>query len=459
MQLTLIQMAGLILTLVAVTIVGVSAVRKVKNAEDFTVGGRASGSTLVAGTIVGTIIGGAATVGTAQLAFTVGLSAWWFSLGAGIALFLMAAFYAKPLRASGLQTIPQFLAAHFGPIAAPLTCLSASFGMFFSLVANVLSAVPLVTAMLGFTPLLSTGMVFLLILAYVLFGGVWATGRVGVLKTVLIYFMLIAVFVATYDHMGGITGFTAAFEPFPWFSLFGRGVGTDLAAGLSLVVGTLTTQTYVQAVFGASDVKAARRGAMIAALLTLPTGIPAVMVGLYMRVHHPDIAPIDALPLFILKYLPEWLGGMSIGALLLASVGSAAGVALGIGTMLTRDLMQGWFGNFSEKFLLAANRLSVLLITLGASLFTFGNMKSLVLDWNFLSMGLRGAGAFLPLTLAIFFPGWLKKTPAIASMLGGTFTALLWKFFFPAEIDPLYAGLMASGALLVSFQLFEIKRR
>ena len=89
---------------------------------------------MVSGTIVGTIIGGASTVGTAQLAFSVGFSAWWFTLGAGIALLVMAAFYAGPLRASKLQTIPQFLALHYGARAGKLAAVAASVGIFFSIV-------------------------------------------------------------------------------------------------------------------------------------------------------------------------------------------------------------------------------------------------------------------------------------------------------------------------------------
>ena len=118
------------------------------------------------------------------------------------------------------------------------------------------------------------------------------------------------------------------------------------------------------------------------------------MVGMFMRLHHPDIAPIDALPLFVLTYLPAWLGGLAIAALLLASIGSAAGLALGVGTMLTRDLFPYLRLRFCERHMLAANRMTVMAVMLGASLFTFGNLGSLVLEWNFLSMGLRGSGDF-----------------------------------------------------------------
>ena len=42
-------------------------------------------STVSIGAIIGTLVGGSSTIATAQLAYTFGMSAWWFTLGAGIA--------------------------------------------------------------------------------------------------------------------------------------------------------------------------------------------------------------------------------------------------------------------------------------------------------------------------------------------------------------------------------------
>ena len=92
MQLTSTHFFSLIITLLVTMLPGALAARRVKSAEDYNVGGRSAGAGMVAGTIIGTIVGGAATVGTAQLGFKLGLTAWWFTLGSGIALMLMAIF-------------------------------------------------------------------------------------------------------------------------------------------------------------------------------------------------------------------------------------------------------------------------------------------------------------------------------------------------------------------------------
>ncbi|MBU2703435.1 SSS family solute:Na+ symporter [Sporomusaceae bacterium BoRhaA] len=453
MDFTSVHLIGLIFILVMVVVIGIWATSKVRSAEDFTVGGRKSGASLVSGTIVGTIIGGSSTIGTAQLAFTVGLSAWWFTLGAGIALILLGLFYVKSLRAAELTTVPEYMAIHYGKRSGRITSLASSLGIFFAIVANILSALPLVSAIFGLDQVPTTWLVFMIILFYVLFGGVWGTGLVGVLKSGLIFITLFYITLISWQQMNGWGGLRAVFPPEPWFDLFGRGFWVDIGSAISLIVGTLTTQTYVQAVYGAKNSKAARKGTLMAACITLPVGLPAVMAGLVMRANFPNIAPIEALPRFILTYLPPWFGGIAIGTLLLASIGSAAGLVLGVGTMLSQETLF-LLKKRSFRAVLWLTRGCVLFVTLLATIVTFGNLKSLVLEWNFLSMGLRGAGVFLPFTLAIFYPGRLSKKWAFYSIMAGSFVTLGWKLIWPTGLDPLYGGLIASF-ICVCCGLFE----
>lgn len=72
---------GAIVVLVLITAVGIYSGRCVSSAGDFASGGRKAGIGVVAGSIIGTLVGGASTIGTAQLAFNYGFSAWWFTLG------------------------------------------------------------------------------------------------------------------------------------------------------------------------------------------------------------------------------------------------------------------------------------------------------------------------------------------------------------------------------------------
>ena len=87
-QLTASHLIGLVATLLVITAVGVRSGKKVSSAEDFSTGGGASVG-IVIGSLMGTLVGGASTIGTAQLAFTHGFSALWFTLGAGIGCLIL----------------------------------------------------------------------------------------------------------------------------------------------------------------------------------------------------------------------------------------------------------------------------------------------------------------------------------------------------------------------------------
>ena len=106
---TVLHYAGVLLVLTLIAGIGIYSGKKVKNAADFSTGGGKAGAWIVAGTIMGTLVSGQATIGTAQLAFTYGMSAWWFTLGAGIGCLILAVGYTVPLRRSQQTTLLSFI--------------------------------------------------------------------------------------------------------------------------------------------------------------------------------------------------------------------------------------------------------------------------------------------------------------------------------------------------------------
>lgn len=131
LELTYQHVIGIVFTLVIITLVGVYSGRKVKTSSDFSVGGKKANTGIVVGTIMGTLVGGASTIGTAQLAFLYGFSAWWFTLGAGLGCFFLAVFFSGPLHRSNKETVPQILAEEFGGLAKPISSVFVSLGTFF----------------------------------------------------------------------------------------------------------------------------------------------------------------------------------------------------------------------------------------------------------------------------------------------------------------------------------------
>lgn len=449
---------AIILTLFLVTLLGAYSLTRVKTAGDFSIGGRSLSITLVAGTIAGTLIGGASTVGTAQLAFQYGFSAWWFTLGCGIASIVLGLFLARPLRKSGASTGPGFLAQVYGARAGTYACLFTSVGIFLNIVGNILATMALLTSVLGIKPLLGAYIAVLLVISYVVFGGVWGTGMVGILKIFLIYLTMLTAGLLAYTSAGGWEGLRGIFPAFPWFSLFGRGIEKDLAGGFSMLVGVISTQTYLQAIFSGESIKASRNGALLAGIIAPPLGLAGIFVGLYMRATFPAINAAEALPLFILQFFPPWLGGVALAALLVSSIGTAAGLVLGVSTMISQDIYKRSLRpGASDGSILLFSRMTIIAVMIVALYFVSGNLNSLILKWSILSMGLRGAALCFPLLFAIFSQGFIQPRAATLALFLAPSAAILWVVFGPGAPDPLYIGLAVSLFVLVAGSILTRK--
>jgi SSS family solute:Na+ symporter len=432
--------------------VGLFSGRKVKSSSDFSVGGRRAGPTIVAGTIMGTLVGGASTVGTAQLAFQVGLSAWWFTLGAGLGCLALALFFAVPVRRSGAETVSQIVASEYGPLSKTVSGISLSLGIFLNVVAQILAGVALLKSLFGMGPGAAAAATALCMGSFVISGGLWGAGASGTAKTFILYISVALGGAIGYSLSGGVSGLRASFPAFPWFSLFGRGFATDASAGFSLLVGVLSTQTYLQALLSAKDDRSAVRGSLIGAFLIPPIGLAGVVIGLFMRMNHPGIDPASAFPAFVLAYVPAWLGGVVLASLFIAVLGTGSGLALGIGVILSKDfyaLRRGRRGEKpKDKDVLRFSRISIAVVLAFAALFSTGNIKSLILQWSFLSMGLRGAAILAPLIGALFLKNKIGKAWALASMASGPAAMIVWKILLPRGLDPLVPGVGVSFGLM-----------
>lgn len=427
------------------------------------------GAGVVAGVIMGTLVGGASTVGTAQLAFTYGMSAWWFTLGGGIACLILAIGFIKPLRANGEPTLVGMVGKEYGPTAGMSASILNSVGTFINIISQLLSAsavLLIVWPNLG-TPV-TVFIAALFMVLYVVFGGTKGAGIVGTLKMVLLYISMIACGVIVISKVGGpqnfldmVNGFGASVTGKSYFSLFNRGVGQDLGSCFSLILGVLTTQSYAQAVISGKKDSSARAGALISTFLIPPIGIAGIMVGLYMRTVVPDVATYQtkvALTDFILNYsgMPTLLAGIVLGTLFIATVGTGAGLALGISRVINVDILQ----KISKKAYSAMKsatieKIFIVLVLLLAAVLSCGSLGDTILNFAFLSMGLRGCTVFAPLCFLIWAKGKVPKNYAIVSIIASPVVDILFTVV-PVLSDLLHGWSALFPAIIIGFVIMFI---
>lgn len=442
-NLTFEHIISIIATLIIVALVGVYSGRKVKSTADFDTAGKKAGWHIVAGTIVGTLVGAASTVATSQMAFVYGFSAWWYTLGSGTGCLLLGVIFTKRLWQSNAKTVPQILSREYGNAASLCSSVMVCLALFLSVIPQVMALSALLSSMLKVGLILGTILSIFLMISYVVFGGVWGTGYAGVTKIILIYFSVIFAGTVVTIQAGGISGFQSMFPPDPWFNIWGNGVMSGIAGFVAPIIGVLSSQTYVQAVMSGKDVRAGKIGAVVSFLLIPPIGFVSVLIGLFMRYHYPNIESATAFPLFIIQYINPWIAGIILATILVSVTGTGAGVTLGISTILSNDIYKKLFKpDANDRQMLLTSRLMIIVVLAATFLVVFGNLKSLMLKWTFLSMGLRGTAAFLPLVFALFLQGKVFKKAAIAGMVLGPVGMLAWVIFSTSKLDPVYIGIL-----------------
>ena len=450
MGLSPLHFLGAIFTIVVLTGIGIYSGKRVKNAADFSTGSRRGSTLMVMGVITGTLVGGSSTIGTAQLAFTFGLSAWWFTLGGGIACLILGLGFVKPMRATGCDTIQQMISKEYGITAGLIMAVLGTLGMLINIVAQLLSFNALALSIAPINPLVCALIGVAIMLSFVIFGGILAAGILGLVILVLISVTTIVSGTLVLNLSGG---FFALYEALPrelYFNLFARGVGIDAGAGLSLVLGVLSTQTYIQAVLSGRSDRVARKGAFISALFMPLIGAGGILIGLYMRLNQPDINPALAFTKFIIEYTPPLFGGIVLATLLAVITSTGAGLALGFGTILTNNIYLKFINKeSSEKKALAVTRIFITFALTVAAVFALGNLESIILAWGFLSMALRGVVLFIPMCAALFLRSRVDKEYIIASSILGVAAVLVGRFTMSGNIDPLFIGITVSAVTVL----------
>lgn len=499
--------AGIVLVLALIIGVGMLSGRKVKTSEDFLSGGGKAGAFLVSGTILGSLVSSQATIGTAQLAFHYGLSAWWFTLGSGIGCLALGLVYVKKLRKSGCITEVQIIAREYGAASGSIGSVLGSIGIFISALAQTVSCTSLIMVLFGGVSLPLAALISIaLMCVYVVFGGTWGAGMGGIVKLLLICFASILGFILVMRVSGGLNGLIGKLNSTfigsgvgavqhsasalgniasaddilsRYASLTARGAVKDIGSGLSLLLGVLCTQTYAQGIFSAKSDASARRGALICAFVIPVIGICGISIGLFMRSNYllgsevtalmvaglpvPDLPVLEStlqvFPTFVLHYLPPLASGIVLGTLLIAVIGGGAGLSLGMATILMKDIFRRVSKNLDDPVReLAAVRLTIGGILVATACVTVFVSNATINDFGFLSMGLRGSVLFWPLSCALWMPDRIDRRCIVLSMVLSP-CGVLAAQAANLPIDSLFVGMAVSTALCAAGYIIQSKKR
>lgn len=410
--------------------------RAAGSTENYILAGRKLTTPLIMVSIVGLAVGGASTIGVAEQAYKVGLSAGWYTAAWGIGAIVMGLTVAKKYRNLNITTIPELLERYYdkkGAIAGiccqvlvQLVIMSLQFVAGGAILSALMPNV--------FTPL--TGMLIsaVVFIGITVIGGMWSASQSNVLNVTLQY---VGIIVAAFLILGLAGGIDVVAIKAPNVNSldFISGVGpmTIITWTVVLITVNLSLQSIIQISLGAKDVQTARKGFIIGGLIMLPVGFVAAFLGVIAAEMYPNITATTALPKLIMSLNP-WIAGVTLASLWAADVSTACNLLLSSATLYSHDIHKRFIDpSMSDAKYMRVTRISVValgLLTLCGALTISGIIATLM-------AGLSLMAAFAVIVMmTMYAPKYCSREAAFYTIVGSVIVLVAWMFVPAVRVLP-----------------------
>jgi len=442
----LVAIAFFVLFIVMSLAITVWASRRTRTADHFYTAGKSVTAWQNGLALAGDYMSAASFLGIAGLVALSGFDGLIYSIGFLVGWPIVTFLIAEPLRNMGRYTFVDVVAARLSPrpIRIAASCGSLSVVAFY-LIAQMVGAGNLVHLLFGMRYEMAVIIVGVVMLAYVLFGGMMATTWVQIIKAVLLLggATVLALLVLARFHFNPLVLFSEAAGRYGANVLApGRQVTDPIDAvslGLALMLGTAGLPHILMRFYTVKDAQTARTSVGYATaiigffyLLTFILGFGAMVI-----VGRDAITQVDAGGNMAAPLLAEAVGGTPflgfISAVAFATIlAVVAGLALSGAATLSHDLWVNVVrdGHAEEREQLRVARtatiaLAIVAITLGIA-FKGQNVAYMV----GLAFAIAASANFPALVLSIF---WKRLTTAgaQASMIVGTVSTLALIYLSP----------------------------
>ncbi|MBQ6371330.1 MAG: sodium:solute symporter, partial [Firmicutes bacterium] len=173
-QFTTVDIFIVIIYLAMLICVGIWTAKKTKTTEDFMVAGRSIGIWRFTAAMAACVIGGSLTMGSSTLAYNFGVGAIWLGGICALSIFLLSLFLRTKLSDMRILSAAEGFGVFYGPQARVLSAVVMMIYMFMVGVVQVVAVGTILNVMFGWSPQISMLIGGLVVLAYIVIGGMWA---------------------------------------------------------------------------------------------------------------------------------------------------------------------------------------------------------------------------------------------------------------------------------------------
>lgn len=455
--------------MIGMLLIGYWAYKRTSNLSDYMLGGRTLGPAVTALSAGASDMSGWLLMGLPGAMYAQGLSASWIVIGLTLGAYANWLYVAPRLRvytevANDSITIPEFLENRFGDTSKLLRLISGLVIMIFFtfyVSSGLVSGAVLFQNSFGTSYHTGLWIVAGVVVAYTLFGGFLAVSWTDFVQGTIMFIALILVPAVTLFHTGGVGDtFTTIKNIDP--NLLDLWKGTSFLGIISLFAWGLGYfgQPHIivrfMAISSVKEMKNARRIGMGWMIFSV---VGAMLTGLFGIAYFSEHGPKLRDPETVFVKLGEILfhpliTGFLLSAILAAIMSTISSQLLVTSSSLTEDLYKVLFRrSASDKELVFVGRLSVLIVALVASALAYTKNDTIL---NLVGYAWAGFGAsFGPVILLSLFWRRMTKWGALAGMVAGAMTVILWtqSAYLKSLLYEMIPGFAASLAAIVIVSL------
>ena len=437
--------------------VGAWAARRVTTSQDYVLAGRRLPLVLATSVTFATWFGSETIMGAPAMFVEGGIPAVIEEpFGSALCLFLVGAFFARPLYRLRITTFCDYFRIRFGRSAELLSAVMI-IPSYFSWIAAQFIAIGIVLNVVtgisrDYCILFSAGVV----MAYTLLGGMWSISITDFFHNLIIIVALAMLAGLLWTEVGGWepiyrqtpTGFFR-FLPETTFKSWIE----YLAAWFTIGLGSIPQQDIFQRVMAAKTENTSVRASYLASGLYLTVAMLPLFIALSARVLHPNLGQDNQLiiPNMVMQYGTLPLQVLFFGAITSAILSVSSGAILAPAAVFGQNIMKFFQPGISDRTLLKTIRWAVVVITI-CSVWMSTARSTNIFDLVGESSAFSLVSLFVPLTAGIH---WKRAnlTGCLWSMAVGLVVWLLC-LSFDTAYPPMMWGLLASITGMVAGSLF-----
>ncbi len=431
--------------------------RKITSGESYFSGGSSFGVLYIVGS-VSAFWGAATFISVLETSYAVGISAAWYGVATMIMLAMIGFVLVPKYKSINMVTFSGVLGDRYGNTVRAISSLiiGLTFPMFS--IATVVGASSVLTVALNWPIWLSVTVTSLIILAYVLLGGMFAVGITQLLNLGTMYLGLGIALVVMLTN----TGFDKlAALPVSYSAPFTVGTGTILVWIFNFLTNAVIAQAVIQMIMACKDAKTGIKGTGIAILGVVPLTIIPALLGMATALAVPDVkGGLIAFAQYILQSTPAPLAALVFLGVWAAALAYAGPCQFSGGTSLGKDFIQSINPQATNAQLVRYGGYATALLT--GVLIVYGFMRAeQAAWWNIFAFNLRNSAVFAPTIAALAWPVASRRATILTMLLGAS-GGFAWYYLggfdpksFYMGIHPMWIGMSLGIMTLVIASLIE----